>query len=504
MTRGERVIGFIESCCRVPEGDLVGQPMVLESFQRKFILAVYDNPRGTTMGILSMARKNGKTGLIAAILLAHLAGPEAVQNAQIISGAMAQKQAAQVFKYAWKMIQFSPELARLVRVKPSAKTLVGLARNVEYQAISREKKTAHGLSPVLAILDEAGQIRGPQDDFYEAIKTAQGAYAERRLMLIISTQAPNDADLLSQLIDDAPKSPHTVCHVYEAPADCDVMDRKGWKAANPALGVFRSLEDVREQAEAASRMPSAESGFRNLTLNQRVETSSPLISRGVWVANSFEPVLAAFEECPVWCGLDLSARVDLTCFLMAALYEGRWQIKPYFWAPKKGVRERSKRDRVTYDVWAKQGFLRLTEGASVDYDEVVRDIAEIVDGVQLAGVAFDRWRIDVLKKSMAGIGLELPLVPWGQGFRDMSPAIDALEAALLNDQISHGDHPILTMCSANAVASKDEGGNRKLNKLKSTGRMDGISALAMALGLADRAKQDEGIDAWLSNPIIVR
>lgn len=502
MTRGERVIAFIERYCRVPEGDLVGQPMKLEAFQRRFILDVYDNRHGTKTGILSIARKNGKTGLIAAILLAHVAGPEAVQNSQIISGAMSQKQAAVVFKYAWKIIQLSPELSCLVRVKPSAKILVGLARNVEYSAISREKKTAQGLSPVLAILDEAGQIRGPQDDFVEAIETAQGAY-DNALMLIISTQAANDADFLSIRIDDAKESkdPHTVCHVYSAPMECNLMDRKAWKLANPALGVFRSEKDVRSQAEAATRMPSAEAGFRNLTLNQRVETTNPLVSRGVWIANSFEPDLSAFEECPVFAGLDLSARVDLTSLVLVALKDDRWHVRPYFWTPAKGLRERAKRDRQPYDLWVKQGLLRTTPGASVDYEEVARDMAEILEGMNVRGIAFDRWRMDVMQKALDGIGLVLPLVPWGQGFKDMSPAIDALEGELLNDRISHGNHAVLTMCASNAVASKDEAGNRKLNKLKSTGRMDGITALSMALGLAHREDQGEGIQGWLNNPV---
>jgi phage terminase large subunit-like protein len=126
-----------------------------------------------------MARKNGKTGLIAAILLAHIAGPEAVQNSQIVSGAMSRDQAALVFNLAAKMIQLSPELAKLVRIVPSGKRLIGLARNVEYKALAADGSTAHGLSPVLAILDEVGQVKGPQSDFVDAITTAQGLMTTR-------------------------------------------------------------------------------------------------------------------------------------------------------------------------------------------------------------------------------------------------------------------------------------------------------------------------------------
>jgi phage terminase large subunit-like protein len=291
VTRGERVIAFIERYCRVPEGKLVGQPVTLAAFQRKFILDVYDNPAGTTEGILSIARKNGKTALIAGIVLAHIAGPEARLNSQVISGARSRDQAALVFKLAWAMVRLSPDLSKLVRPIPSSKTLIGIALNVEYRATSAEAKTAHGLSPVVAILDELGQVRGPQDDFVEAIETAQGAYDDA-LKLVISTQAPTDADMLSVRIDDAKRSgdPRIVCHVYEGAKDCDVTDEAAWAAANPAMGIFRSEVELRGAAEKAARMPSFENSFRNLYLNQRVNRFSPIIAPSVWKAGNGEPL----------------------------------------------------------------------------------------------------------------------------------------------------------------------------------------------------------------------
>lgn len=494
MTRGERVCAFIENFCCVPEGDLVGRLMKLEAFQRKFICDVYDNPHGTRLAILSIAKKNGKTPLIAGILLAHIAGPEARQNSQIVSGAMSQKQAATVFKYAAKMVQMSTKLQALVRVRPSLKQLVGLAKNVEYSAISRQKKTAHGIAPVVVLLDELGQVRGGQDDFVEAIETAMGAYDDG-LMFVISTQAASDADLLSTWIDDWKESqdPHTVCHVHAAEnVDCDVMDEEAWRQANPALGIFRSAKDMRALAEKAARMPSFEASFRNLNLNQRVETSNPLISRGVWIANSFEPDPRAFTDGDVYAALDLSARTDLCSLVLTASLDSRVHVKPYFWTPEEGVHERSKRDRQPYALWVKNGLIRTTPGASIDYDEIALQMREIFSGVKnLRAVAFDRWRIDVMKKALERIGYELPLVPFGQGFKDMSPAIDELESELLNDRMSHGAHPVLTMCAANAIATRDEAGNRKLDKRKATGRIDGITALTMARGIAAADKRED-------------
>src|SRR5690554_2137112 len=205
MTRGEKVCRFIEAYCRVPEGKLIGQPLKLADFQRQFLLDVYDNPAGTSTAYLSIARKNGKTGLIAGILLAHLVGPEAQQNSQIVSGAMSREQAGIVFSLACKMIQLEPRLTDIVHIVPSGKRLIGLPMNVEYRALAAEGKTAHGLSPILAILDEVGQVRGPQSDFIDAITTAQGAH-EAPLLLAISTQAATDADLFSIWLDDAERS----------------------------------------------------------------------------------------------------------------------------------------------------------------------------------------------------------------------------------------------------------------------------------------------------------
>lgn len=485
LSRAGKVIRFIETYCRVPEGAKVGSPITLAGFQKKFIRAIYDNPHGTTKAYLSIARKNGKTALIAALVLAHLVGPEAKQNTQIVSGAMSREQASIVFKLAAKIVQLNPALSELVRVVDSRKELFGLPMGTEYKALAAEGKTTHGLSPVLAILDEVGQVRGPRSDFVDAITTAQGAH-EAPLLIAISTQAANDSDLFSLWLDDAATSgdPHIISHVYAAPENCKLDDRKGWKAANPALGLFRSLKDLTQQATQAARMPSAENTFRNLCLNQRVSTVSPFMSKNVWDSCSAAP--ESLDGLEVFAGLDLSARTDLTALVLIAKKDGAYQIHPFFWTPEKGLIDRARRDCQPYDVWVKQGFMRTTPGASVDYEFVARDIAEILEGLDVTGIAFDRWRMDVLQKEFDKLGLTLPLHPHGQGFKDMSPALDAVEAEFLNGRVKHGSHPVLTMCASGAVVTKDPAGNRKLDKSKATSRIDGMVALAMAFGLASR------------------
>lgn len=496
MTRAARIIAFIERYCLTPDGEHVGKPLVLAEFQKKFIRDVYDNPHGTRRALLSVSRKNGKTGLIAGLLLAHLVGPEAKQNAQIVSGAMSRDQAALVFKLASDMVRLSPELSKVVRIIPSGKRLIGLPLNTEFRALAADGKTAHGLSPVLAILDEVGQVRGPQSDFIDAITTSQGAHAEP-LLIAISTQAASDADLLSIWIDDAKASndPRIVCHLYAAPEGCELMDESAWKAANPALGVFRSLDDLREQLTQAQRMPSMENSARNLLLNQRVSTESPFVSPDVWKACGANTTDWGYFDGPVFAGLDLSARTDLTALVIVGKVDGVWQVQPHFWTPEQGIHDRARRDRAPYDVWARQGFLHTTPGATVDYEIVAQDMAAILADLNVQAIAYDRWRIDLLRKELERVGCDLPLVPWGQGYKDMAPALDALEAELLNQRVAHGMHPVLTMCAANAVVVKDPTGARKLDKSRATGRIDGMQALAMAMGVAMAAGEDQGHEA---------
>jgi phage terminase large subunit-like protein len=501
MTRGERVVAFIEKYCVVPEGKLVGQPVRLVPFQKKFILEVYDNPAGTTEGILSIARKNGKSALIACILLAHLVGPEARQNSQIVSGARSRDQAALVFNLASKMIMLSPALQKLARVIPSGKRLIGLALNVEFRALAADGHTAHGLSPVLAILDELGQVRGPQDDFVEAIETASGAYDDA-LRLIISTQAPTDADMLSIKIDDAirSKDKKIVAHVYAADKDCDVLDPVAHAAANPALGLFRSGPELLAAAEKAARMPSAENGFRNLYLNQRVNRFAPFISPSVWAANDGQPEDEAFARGRVYGGLDLAETTDLAAFVLAAELEKIWHVRAWFWKPEATVRDHVKRDRVPYDVWIQQGLIETTPGVALDYEYVARKVAAICAAVP-AGVekiGYDRYRFKTLETQLGKIGVSLPFVEFGQGFVSMAPAIDLVEIDFLNGNVRHGMNPVMTMCAANAVTKPDPAGNRKLDKSKSTGRIDGMVGLVMARGVAGVAEAPAGKSFWES------
>src|SRR5690606_31280760 len=175
-----------------------------------------------------------------------------------------------------------------------------------------------------------------------------------------------------------------------------------------------------------------------------------------------------------------------------------WHVDTVFFTPLDGLADRSRRDRVPYDKWAEQGYIIATPSATVDYAFVARWLAEYCSTHNVVAIRFDRWRMKWLRKELAAIGVELPLVEFGQGFKDMTPALSALETELVRGAMRHGMNPVLTMCAANAVVTRDAAGNRKLDKSKATGRIDGMVALAMAIGGAKEVELEPTPDYSIS------
>jgi phage terminase large subunit-like protein len=498
VTRGERNIRWIEQRCRVPEGRLVGQPVRLRDWQQEIVRGIYDRP--TRRAIVSFGRKNGKTAISAFLLLLHLCGPEARANSSLFSAAQSRDQAAILFGLAAKVVRMSPDLSAYVTVRDTIKQLHCKELGTLYQALSAEASTAYGLSPVFIVHDELGQVKGPSSELYEALETATAAQ-ENPLSIIISTQAPTDADLLSVLIDDARKEddPRVRLFLYTADPDAEAFEEETIRQANPAFGDFQNADEVLAMAEDARRMPSREPEYRNLILNQRVEASAPFISRTLWNSCG-SPTVGSFKGLPVYGGLDLSESNDLTAFVAIAPVDGVWHVKPTFWLPGEGLRERSRVDRVPYDLWASQGHLIAIQGAkSIEYEYVATYLRGFFDAHDVRQVAFDRWNFRHLRPWLLRSGftedeIEARFVEFGQGFQSMSPALRELEGALLNGKIAHGNHPVLTMCANNAVVQRDPSGNRKLAKNKSRGRIDGMVSLAMSMSLAATHVEQPQID----------
>jgi phage terminase large subunit-like protein len=261
-TRASRAavnIEWIEQHAVIPEGRDVGKPVVLREWQRDEIRKIYDNPHGTRTAIVSFGKKNAKTTLAAFLLLLHLSGPEAKRNNQLVSTAQSRDQAAVLFALAAKIVRMSPSLSTMVSIRDTHKELYDAEMGTLYQALSADASTAHGKSPAFAVHDELGQVRGPRSELYTAIENAMGAH-DRPMSIVISTQAPTDADLLSILIDDAQAGadPRTVISLYTAPIEMDPFSDEAIRAANPAFDDFLNAQEIRRQAQQAKRMPALE------------------------------------------------------------------------------------------------------------------------------------------------------------------------------------------------------------------------------------------------------
>lgn len=491
LTKGELVILFAEQHLKVPEGIKVGQSLVLDLFQKAFLLSVLDNPEITRSAVLSMARRNGKTFLLAILVLAYLIGPLASRNATVASAAQSRDQAALLFALMEKMIHLSPDIEPHLRIIPSSKRIVALANGMEYYAMSADAKTGYGRALLLVVLDESGQIRGPTTEYVDMLRTSQGSYKDP-LFVTISTQAPSDNDWLSIQIDDGIRSqdPHTVVYLFASDPDSDLLDREQWKKANPGLGNFRDEKDLEEQLKQAHRLPAQQAGALNLLLNRRVAQVGLWLAPEPWKLCGGPINIELFKhgERRVSVGLDLSARNDLTAAVLAVC-DGDWEtdgtvhLLPYVYCPLIGLEERSRRDRTPYETWVREGLMVGLAGASMDYEQIMahlRDELLRLD-ILLTTVEFDRWRIDQAKAAAERVDFA-PEAEWdqvGQGYQDFSPRVEAFEKLILNKRLRHGNHPLLTMAAANAIVMRDPANNRKIDKSKSTARIDPLVAGVM-------------------------
>jgi phage terminase large subunit-like protein len=498
LTRAGRVIAFCETL-RVTSGADTGKSLQLRPWQKDFIEAVYreagDGKRPVRTAILTMGRKNGKTQLAAALALCHLCGPESEDRGEIYSCANDRFQAAKLYAEMVAMIERQPLIGWRLATSRFHKSIEDLETDSCYLALSREARTKMGLNPSFVVYDELGQTE--DRSLYDAMDSAMGA-RKNPLLLVISTQAADDNAPMSRLVDYGHRVAagditdpafHLTC--YAAPNDADPWSRATWALANPALGDFRSLEDVERLASQAQRMPTQEASFRNLILNQRIAAETRFIERTEWKACAGAATIPDGAGC--FGGLDLGATRDLSALVL--IHEdvaGVFHVQPHFWLPGD-VRARAEEDKVPYDVWVRDGMITPI-GATTDPRVVARKIAELDGRYRIKAIAYDRWRINDLKRELDAIGCRVTVVAHGQGYKEMSPAVDVLERMVAQHRLRHGGHPVLTWNAFNAVVTRDPAGGRKLDKVRSIGRIDGLVALAMALSQT-RAEATRAFDA---------
>jgi phage terminase large subunit-like protein len=291
------------------------------------------------------------------------------------------------------------------------------------------------------------------------------------------------------LIDDAlaGNDPHTVVKLYTAPKELDPFDEATIRIANPAFGTFLNAKEVLAMAANARRMPARQAEFENLILNRRIESTNAFISPMVWKACN-DPV-GSLDGLTLFGGLDLSETADLTALVLIGWRNGKWRVAPTFWLPSEGLAERSAADRVPYNLWHAQGHLQTCGGKVVSYEFVANHLRGLFNRYNIAKIGFDRWNYRHFLPWLIKAGFNEQFVKdhfeeFGQGVKSMSPALRDLEQVLLENHLAHGDHPVLGMCIGNTTIVIDDAGNRKPSKRRSTGRIDGLVALAMAIGVA--------------------
>lgn len=507
LSRVDRVISFIESL-PITSGMLAGQRFRVRPWQRNILEGIYRTDdagrRIVRQALLTLPRKNGKTGLTAALALVHLCGPEAEPRGQVYSAAADRNQASLIYNEMKAIIKAVPELDRRIIVRDFTKHLEDSVTGSIYMALSADSRTKHGFSASCVIYDELAQA--PDRRLYDVLMTSTGGRAEP-LAIIISTQSSDPHSIMTELVDygvhvrdGVLKDPAFFPIIYTAPEDADPWSEDTWFACNPALGDFRSLEEMRSAALQAQRIPAREAAFRLLYLNQRISADARFIAREDWEACGGEVNIEALRGRPCYGGLDLGSTTDLTS-LVLYFPENDGAVLAWFWVPADQLDDREHEDKVPYRTWHKAGFLEAPAGRAIDKTAIIHRLAEIASMFDIKGLAYDRWRLEDLQKLITDEGISVALKAWGQGFRDMGPAVDALEAAILNRRIKHPKHPVLTWNVANAVVEIDPAGARKISKAKSTERVDGLVALAMAIGL--HAREPKPIEYDFSRPLVI-
>jgi phage terminase large subunit-like protein len=519
LSRSARVIAFLEFL-PITKGPLTGQKMKLLPGQVRFVERVYgdlkpDGRRRKRLAVKSEPKGNGKTGLVAGLCLCHLIGPEAEPRGEVYSAAMDREQAGIMFREMEAIIFAVPDFAAIVNIQRWHKRIEVMAGQGEgsiYEALSADARRAHGLAPSLFAYDELAQAKNRTllDNLINGLGKRNEA-----LGIVISTQAPDDDHPLSQMIDDGLSGADDSIYVdlAAAPAEANPFDEKTWFACNEALGIFLSLDEMREAAERARRIPGFEASFRNLRLNQRIDASEEqrIVPAAIWKLGAVPVDRKRLKGRMCFGGLDLSGKDDLTALVLVFPddeAEPGYDILPFFWTPLGALESRRPAERDLFKLWIQQKHLIGIPGPIIRYSFVVQQLKMLSDIYDIQLIGYDRWRIKDFNVELADVGLEkLPMKDFGQGFQSMAPAIDHFAELALTGKLRHGGHPVLTACVSNAIVISDPAGNRKFDKerasVRGTIRIDGAVALAQALAVAKGEKPEKpmDIDGFLANVV---
>lgn len=524
-SRALRAVNFFERILRHCDGEWAGQPFGLMDWQRDLVRTLFgtlrdDGTRQYRTCYVEIPRKCGKSETAAGIAL-YLLVADNEMGAQIYGAAGDRDQASIVFRVAAEMVRHSPLLAGKCRVIDSTKRIVVQETASFYRAIPSDAAGSHGFNASGVVVDEV-HVQ-PNRDLIDVLTTSTGA-RRQPLTFYITTAGHDRHSICWELHDYALKVKSGVIQddtflpiVYAADEEADWKDPATWAAANPSLGTTLKLDYLQQECRRAQQTPAYENTFRRLHLNQWTRQETRWLPLASWDACGESVDAEALRGHDCYAGLDLASTTDIAALVLvfprieaeaqAETTEGDAQgigrvafdVLPFFWVPKDTMAERSRIDRVPYDLWAEQGYIQATEGNVIDYRAIMATLDELAQAYNIREVGFDRWGATQLIQDMQEGGLEV--VPIGQGFASMSAPTKELLNIVLGRRLRHGGQPCLRWQADNMVVSTDPAGNIKPNKAKSSEKIDGMVALIMAIDRATR--HEHGGSVYESRGVLV-
>ena len=501
--KAQRVVRFIEAL-RHTKGEFHGQPFHLLPWQEKIIRDVFgtvrdDDPtmRQYTTAYIEIPKKNGKSELGAAIALNMLINDDE-WKAEVYSCASDRQQAAIVFDVAVDMVRQSPALMKRVKIIPSTRRMIYQPTGSIYQVLSSEVATKHGLNVSACIFDELHTQ--PTRALYDVMTQGSGDARKQPLWFLLTTAGTDRNSICWEvhqkaldILEGRKNDPRFYPVLFGLPDEADWTSEENWYRANPSLDHTITIDKVRDAFRKAQETPADENQFRQLRLNQWVKQSVRWMPMDKWdeCGGVVDPYALEGRAC--YAGLDLSSTSDLTALVLVfppTSEDEPYIALPFFWLPEETLSLRVRRDHVPYDQWAKRGYIQTTEGNVVHYGFIERFICELGERYNIREIAHDRWNATMMVQTLEDDGFTM--VPFGQGFKDMSPPTKELMRIVLEHKLCHGGHPVLRWNMDNAFVRTDPAGNLKLDKEKSTEKVDGAVALVMAL---DRAMKNQGGDS---------
>ena len=498
-------VAFIENLCHT-KGTWAGKPFELIDWQEQIIRDLFGTlkPNGYRQfntAYIEIPKKQGKSELAAAVALLLTCG-DGEERAEVYGWAADRQQAAIVFDVAADMVRMCPALSKRVKILASQKRLIYTPTNSFYQVLSAEAYSKHGFNIHGVVFDELHTQ--PNRKLFDVMTKGSGDARMQPLYFLITTAGTDTHSICYEThqkakdIIEGRKIDATFYPViYGADESDDWTDPKVWKKANPSLDITVGIDKVKAACESAKQNPGEENAFRQLRLNQWVKQAVRWMPMEKWDKCAFSVDEDELEGRVCYGGLDLSSTTDITAFVLVFPpldEQDKYIILPYFWIPEDNLTLRVNRDHVPYDVWERQGYLQTTEGNVVHYGFIEKFIERLGERFNIREIAFDRWGAVQMVQNLEGMGFTV--VPFGQGFKDMSPPTKELMKLVLEQKIAHGGHPVLRWNMDNIYIRTDPAGNIKTDKEKSTEKIDGAVATIMALDRAIRCGNDGGASVY--------